>query len=546
MNKKTFEEYLRSFNSKKATYVILFLAISARLIQLIYFFNLGTDRSFQALAAANLLNGHGISLREISFNDLSSEFYHPLVSWPPGYSIILAFFYTIFLHKYILAGFAISLFTTLSILFIPRYILRQLNIPVLIINIYSIISAFFIYYFDFITATDGIAIAIYLYAILLSLKILNDKNYKLFQFFCLIFCLIICISLKYLFIPIVFAIPFYFFLKGIVSSNPSLKALGLKSFTVLMLFSIGLLSYQKYLSGSVGYISASGRGFFPIHLLDSYPLFVSSIVRIETIEILLGLHQQGHNILFQVFFLINTICILVLTSFFIYKIKNIKPKFISLKDDFLLLSFFIIISIIALLTFLSLTVEKEEMMPGRFWTYAEDARYYGLATVLIHVCLVIILYNHRNYFHKYLNVILGALFLLLFPETLRGIHFVKNRIQNFNVEEYGWQFENKIQLFTDELIQREKKTHSVNKVIIGGSSWYINNRLGLFSNVPLINNGYTLNYIQSFQSKLPLCFIIVIQKNDLPLFQPFIIKFKPPRIAEFKGLYFYSLYVNPH
>src|SRR5689334_8520260 len=78
---------------KLVTIVVIAVAMISRVIQLIYFFNIRVDGSFQVMATQNLMRGHGVSIAKVLPQDLSHIVYEPLINWPPGYSFLLLPFY---------------------------------------------------------------------------------------------------------------------------------------------------------------------------------------------------------------------------------------------------------------------------------------------------------------------------------------------------------------------------------------------------------------------------------------------------------------------
>lgn len=163
----------RFLSGKKVTITILILAIAGRLMQVFYFFNIRSDRSFQMLATDNLLHGNGISLARVSADDLSTIIYSPLINWPPGYSLLIAPFYTLFNHNYIQAGLTLDIISSILLILVSRSILKILNTPVYLVNIYTLSAGFFIYDFYFISSTDAIAITFFIIALYYTLLFLK-------------------------------------------------------------------------------------------------------------------------------------------------------------------------------------------------------------------------------------------------------------------------------------------------------------------------------------------------------------------------------------
>src|SRR5438045_9049951 len=87
---------LHFLSSRAFGWLAVLFAIAARTIQLLYFFNIRSDGSFQFLAAQNHVNGHGLTISQVNSSDLSSVEYFHVVQWPPGFSLLALFLYAIF------------------------------------------------------------------------------------------------------------------------------------------------------------------------------------------------------------------------------------------------------------------------------------------------------------------------------------------------------------------------------------------------------------------------------------------------------------------
>ena len=143
------------------SWVVLIGAMLARMIQLVYFFNIRLDASYQNIATKNLVAGHGISLDKVLPSDLSQTIYEPLINWPPGYSLLLAPFYILFGGDYISAGLTLGIIGALVLIIATRGILRLLDVPQWGINLYTLLAGFYIYYFYLIASSDAITISFF-------------------------------------------------------------------------------------------------------------------------------------------------------------------------------------------------------------------------------------------------------------------------------------------------------------------------------------------------------------------------------------------------
>src|SRR5688572_18424810 len=95
-NNALMQRLLLILSSSTFSWFTICFAIGARAVQLLYFFNIRSDASFQFLATKNLIDRHGLTISRVSTTDLSAVDYMHVVQWPPGFSVIAAPFYVLF------------------------------------------------------------------------------------------------------------------------------------------------------------------------------------------------------------------------------------------------------------------------------------------------------------------------------------------------------------------------------------------------------------------------------------------------------------------
>src|SRR5690606_21028443 len=137
----------------------------SRILQLVFFYNIRVDASFQVMATQNFIDGNGFSIAKVYSSDLAQNIHEPLANWPPGYSILLSPFFHLFSPDYMLGGIALDCIAAIVLIFSLRAILRLFQLPAYLINIYIFISGFFVYYFYFIASSDAIAIALIVFSL---------------------------------------------------------------------------------------------------------------------------------------------------------------------------------------------------------------------------------------------------------------------------------------------------------------------------------------------------------------------------------------------
>lgn len=534
----------KNLSNRKITFVIILLSIGGRVIQLFYFFNIRVDGMYQHLATLNFVKGHGISISYVLPADLSSTIYEPLINWPPGYSLLLAPFYLLFNQNYIAAGLTLDIVAAIILILVCRKILKLFDIPVYRINIFTLLTSFFIYYFYFIASSDAVAISIFMTGFYFTLSLLKTKKNWERKTAAITISFILCAAIKYLFFPVAFIIPVYLLVRGFAGKEIQFKKAGIYSFVITVLVLGALLIYQKNISGSVAYISQPQRGFFPEHILSAYPYIPASIIKPETISLLLHLPSAVEIAIYRAFQWLHLLLLLSVVIFIVRNIYNYGFRKLTLLCDYFYLLFFISLTITIVLLTLSLCVAKEEILPGFLWTYIEDPRYYGLIAVLIHIAVFILYRFYANNTIRLFKFIFCFSLLLLLPEMFRGILFTMNRIKNLNKEEYSWQREDRFQKYAAAIIKRVKKPGE--KVIVTGSAYYMIGRISLYSDIAELKEVNEINNLSSFNTKDPAFLLVVLHEKDLDKFQSFLSQKEKEFKGQFNGYNFYTVRITPH
>jgi len=494
------------------------------------------------MAMQNYVEGHGISTSRVLATDLSTIIYQPLINWPPGYSILLSPFYLLFGKNYIVAGITLEIIAAIVLIFTCRKLLKLFDTPTWLINLFTVVIGFFIYPFYFINTSDAAAITFFVLGIYLALHLLKKEKTLLRGVIPIVICLIWAGLIKYLFIPVIFIIPVFLFWKARIDKNRQLQKSAILSFSLLLLFFTLLLTWQKITGGSAVYISEPTRGFFPENLKNSFPAIPASFFDPNSTGLIFPYKNRIHKILFRGEQIFHFLLLIAGTVCVAWLIVRKKLRNFSTSTAFFLISFLLTAGIIVLLTILSLMVDKEENIPGHFWTYVEEPRYYGLIYILVHLG-VFLFYRLRKY-NKWCKVFSILLILALTPETLRGIYFFTKRLVNINTEEYSWQFEKSIQDYSHSLIQKEKKPNEL--VAVTGSSYYFYYRTGLYSHIPVMTEADQLNKLSSIQSKKPCLLLVMLREKQLEGFREFLADPKKEFAGTFRGFYFYTVHVSPN
>ncbi len=528
-------------SEKKLSIAIIALAIVARIVQLMFFYNIRVDGMYQVMAMENFVDGHGITTSKVLPAGLSTIIYEPLINWPPGYSLLLSPFYILSGHNYIAAGITLDILAAIVLIFTCRRILKNLETPVYLVNIFTLLTGFFIYYFYFINSSDAVAITFFILAIHFTLRVLKKNNFSGKLVLLSSLCLFVTGLLKYLFIPVVFIIPVFLLLKGVSDKNKEIKRSGVLSFILLLISLGGILAWQKISSGSATYISETTRGFFPENLSGIHPAIPASFISPETADLVLP--ASTHIIFFRI---LQGLHILLFLAAFIYILKRIIKngfKKLDITGSFFYLAFFLSAGISLVLLILSLYVGKEENIPGHLWTYVEEARYYGLINVLIHLGVFVLYQYYRSGKTRSLKYVFIVLLLLSLPEIFRGVLFTAKRVINVKQEEYSWQHEHEIQEYAAMVIRNEKLPGE--NVVVTGSSYYINYRVALYSHIPILLDAASVNDPKKLNTKKQTLLLVILPEDAIEN-DALEVQRENELAGYVRGFYFYTLHVKPH
>lgn len=529
-------------SARQASVIVILVAVTARIIQLVFFLDSFFDTTFQVIATQNFLNGNGISTAVVNPESLSTVIYQPLINWPPGYSVLLSPFYIATGHNYLIACLVLDVLSASAIIFITRRILRLLAVSTALINLFTLLTAFFIYYFYYTGSTDGIAIAFFLGAIASSLTLVKSNQFWRSRSIIAGVCLLASASLKYLFFPVVFVLPLILLIYSYQNKTELVKKAALLSLGIVTLGIALLYFYQKNVSGAGTYISAPGRGFFPEHLLRLHPAIPGAFFTPNTVKKLPGsLAEPAMNILRVLHIITFLVIVFGVARHFIK--SGLKGA--SLQKTFLFLAISLSVAVSIVLALLSLFVDKELIPPDRWWTYAEDARYYGLSDILLHLSAFTLFYHYRYRVTGVLKLFVTILPFLLTPEALRGIAFTANRVTSAGKEKYYWQSERDFFGTGMKIVGQLKDSSRERKVIVTSSLYYAIYRAGLHMQVPVLENTAALNTPEKLRSAEPVVLLAIIRSDRLQAFKKFTGYPATKLAGELNGFYFYTLHVDP-
>ncbi len=520
------------FSGKITSIFIILIAVAGRVLQVLYFFNIRSDRSFQLLATDNLLHGNGLSTSEVFASDLSNPVFEPLIKWPPGYSLLLSPFYKLFNHDYVKAALTLDLFFAIAFVFVVRSIAKQVQLEIHLVNLITLFAGFFIYDFYFISSTDAIAITFFLAGISGCMYLIRKKRNEYPVLAAIAVCLFAAAFLKYLFIPVVFIVPFYFVVKGLRSGVHWMKKPGYILFLFLAIGIGAMFLYQRPLADAT-YTGEGTKGFFPGNLRESYPFITASFVKPATVFELIEVKLSG-------LFLLLHLSLLAAWIVLILWLRQVRAG-LHTAVQFTQLTFLVSIFLTLVLLFLSVTTAKHEEMPGYFWTYVQERRYYGLASVLIQILAFTLFQYSFTRKSKILRWIVLIMLVLSIPELVRGVIHSSKRLINLNKEEYSWQYDKGFQKVAAKIIETEKKNSKIETVVVTSPDYYFSNRISLETHAHVLYDPSKLN--GSLNSSKPAIVLFVLPDTDTALFQPIAARTK--QAGAYKNLLFFIEHVKP-
>lgn len=529
-------------STRAASILILVVAIVGRLIQVLFFFNIGVDRSFQFQATDSLVQGHGISLAEVLPDDLTTIIYTPLVKWPPGYTVLVAPFYLLFGKYYVTAGMVMDMIFAVVLIIFSRRVLRQLGVATYLVNLYTLVAGFFVYEFYFYSSSDAILAAIFVVMLYYTLLFLKGALSWQKASVILGVLLLVLASFKYSFIPALFVLPLFLLLRGRADRQADLIKVGVYSLLIVTVGLFSMLLYQKSISGSAAYVTNASSGFFPENLLTAFPFISDAFLKPNTVRQLFGFGADIGSVVFSLLQLLHLFLGVIVLAYMVRRVRTQGFRKLSVTASFFYLAFFVSLAILLLLTALSLRIAKD----SENWTFIQEGRYYGVASVFVHLAIFVVYHHRRYHLSPWLRTLFYSLLVLLFIEGCRGVFFDFNRVRYLGKEEYSWLYEDRLQKYADRIITRAKQQYGADKVAVTGSSYYFNHRIHLYSHVPMMHAAESINDPSSLNTREPMVLLVMIHERHKALFQPFLAREAGKSVGYFNGHSFYTLYVTPH
>lgn len=393
------------------------------------------DKLRQLSTARQWAKGNGVTMAYAQTDDLANFSLVPIGSWPPGYAILIG---TLFKFKlgYVEAAIIADLIGIASFFF-GLYLLIILLRPFTKPYFPSLVFIYFsISYspFRLIFSTDLLSLGFFILSFALMLNIVvkapelsSTKIY--FLTFVVAALAFLCSFFRFSYYPLSFAIPFIILLYGMFKVK-ALRKPALFSFGAFLLFVFLLLSYQKYFTNSLNYLSdyypepfdhfqiKNLSKFDPVLANAFFPVF--QLKRAIDYRIVLGLVS-----LFSLF-----VIIVIFQGPISKLINQLKRKVIETNPISIFYSTGLVLCAVNILFLTALSLRFHplpvEWASDGLWTYVQETRYFApTLTLIILFVLTVAFYNSKDYSRLIRTLAKAILFLALSFSAVTYIYYLK-------------------------------------------------------------------------------------------------------------------------
>jgi hypothetical protein len=535
-------ETLKQFFSRKGVFAsCLIAAILIKTLLTFCYYQLEHDRLVQAMAGKNLVEGHGLTIKQVHANNLSKEYYEPLVGWPPGYSVIIGLTYLL-VHDLDISCFIIDVILIILFFLSLCKLFKQLTFPPYLISLLLLFNASLIsFYIIDATAADFLTLVIYVYICSLSITLFQNKN-AVFNAWVLAVVNALPIWFRYVFFPVSFVTPVFVLWNGWHKKDKQVLKHGMIILAFAMLSTVMLLYVQVPYSKTTSYIAVAERGIYWANLLKLYPFLFSAFLTLDFYLVQAGqLTGFSYEQLLQMLRWINIVLLsFVLIRFFYFSFK--KGWLINSPwQAFVLIGGSIGLSTLAVITFMSLTHSGHfNLAQGFIWTYVSEERYFILTEFIISTIVIGWLFIDKAHTFKIKGLLKFIFLLIAFIEIFHTGYFLEKK---FTLDRRRFPYiasqKHKINAIEDLIALNKKK--NIDVVVAG--SLNMANRSILAGGKGLLEFP-ELNFLEIHAAK-PTLLIAIIKKNECPFYQSFLSKPGVQLISVMNDCYFYSYYVAP-
>jgi hypothetical protein len=416
--------FIKLFSSRFAAPVCILLALLCRFFYQYYTFDVTGDKSFQLVAAKNLLEGNGFSFRDLINANIDQPVYRPVTGWPPGYPLLLAAAGAVFNKDFITAALVVDLLSVIPLLLYCRKMLFYISTPLYLVNLFTLFSGFFYYRFNGAGATDTLAVTLLVMAFYYWLRLLSPDNSTATKGIWLTaLCLTGAYLFRFMYLPVICLFPLLLLGAGFLQQQKKWMRSAVKTGLLLAAGIAGVWLLQRSYGGNADYLLKSKMGFFPDNLQLTYPFIPASIFNPELASSLLEKSVKIPFLTGMHFFqLINAALLVLLLAVFILYVKKNNAIIRHPLPAFILMGGILAIAVAFLSIFLSAFFEPLIMENGERWTYAKEPRYYAFTTVFLQLLVFGYLFTASGQYP--LSLLKKGILLLLAGASLHSFIFI--------------------------------------------------------------------------------------------------------------------------
>jgi hypothetical protein len=492
------------------SFIIVILSLTGRVVQKLASFGIDDDKLFQVQATKNLLAGHGISIHEVVGNNLSVSQYTPLIKWPPGYSILLSPFHAVSGPHDLWGTLWLDLLTCIVFVILARKLIQSLDTPTWLVNVFTLLSGFYLYDFFATDSSDGITLVFFMGALLLTLKFLRSSTKTITASTLIVLLLFGCCLLRYMYFPVVLLIPAYVIWCGRDAKDKLLTRCGVYMIVLLATLIGSLMILQGVNTGAGVYVVPLERGFYPAHILKTTPFLISSAGNFGVSAILLDRATGIGMEKIQAVFISVHLALFVLLGLLSLKwAKQKKFRANSISDHYTYLLILTTLGIVAVLTYLSLTYATILLGSGTNWTYLMESRYFAAPVFLFQLWLVVTV--EKNVRTGRLRKLFGVFLVLpLIISLLHAMYFTGKKIAGGNKNFLQREELVTLQLCEEFLHRFVIEKNGANIICASGDPMF-NNYASIWENIPGLYDYRNLNNPERLIAEKPTIILVPVK-----------------------------------
>ena len=517
--------------------IILYIVIALSLLIRINFeitnADMYNDKVIQIGAAKNLINGHGLSISSVSFDDITKIKSTFLTIWPPGYSLLIIPFYYI-ANDFLNASIIIDIICVILLYQAILMLLNCLNISWKRQMYLFVFLGLSFTPFYHLNSTDLISLTFFQWAVYLSVYYLK-YNTKLFQISILSGLFLFFTGfMRYSYYPLMFAVPLALFLIGLSDKQRKTIQFAVISGAVSAILLITQTYFIKLFSGNL-YRSFNNGGLYPNNLLkiDAFP-FKSFFF-----------YEGFLDKIFKSYPFIEPVFIIASYLFSIIIIFEIFRFIFNKQQTNRLLKYFLIIGLTALivnvlfLSYMSLT-HKGETWKTPPWTFVEATRYYSQSMLFLEI-IVFAFILHDQYINKALKFLYKcAVYIIIFVAL---IYWLNNNYNVYIKKDIKYTFKGiyREELQLSNIIRFQ--TNSNKFTIFSSPNGNLNDFVYIITNVDALlydYNSLVKNY-KIISNKAATLYIAVPRESSNT---GFLSKYSSEKIDELKYFSLYKINLN--